>query len=119
VSKEQQELAKKFIAWFEKEEIQKKWITKPAGFTANTKILASAEFKNATPYNAPFAESLDALVDFWNVPVYGDLLPVVQKYVGEALDGKKSSKEALDAVAAEHDKLFKEAREQGLLPTGK
>ncbi len=109
VSKDQQELAKKFIAWFLKEENQKKWITKPAGFTANTVILESDEFKQATAYNAPFAESLDALQDFWNVPEYNKLLAVVQKYVGEALDGTKTAKEALDQIAEEHTQIMKDA----------
>src|SRR5205814_3652261 len=34
VSKDRQEEAKKFIAWFLKKENQEKWVTKPAGFTA-------------------------------------------------------------------------------------
>jgi multiple sugar transport system substrate-binding protein len=104
-----QELAKKFIAWFSTTEVQKKWITKPAGFTANMDILKSDEFRSAAPYNAAFADSLDQLQDFWNVPSYNKLLAVAQKYVGEALDGVKESKEALDAVAAEHEAILKEA----------
>ena len=108
-SKEQQELAKKFIAWFLQEKIQKKWITKPAGFTANTTVLGSEEFRKATPYNTPFAESLDSLQDFWNVPEYNKLLGVAQKYVGEALDGKKSAKEAMDQIAKEHTQIMKDA----------
>lgn len=112
----QQELAKKFIAWFLRKDIQLKWITKPAGFTANTAILNSDEFRKATPYNRAFAESLDHLVDFWNVPVYGELLAVVQKYVGEALDGVRPSKEALDKIAEEHEKIFQKARDAKELP---
>ena len=109
VSPAQQELAKKFIAWFLQTKIQGKWITKPAGFTANTDVLASEEFKNATTYNAPFAESLDYLRDFWNVPSYNELLAVAQRSVGEALDGAKSPKEALTTLAAEHERIFKDA----------
>jgi multiple sugar transport system substrate-binding protein len=113
-----QERARRFIAWFLKEPVQREWIRKPAGFTADKPILDGEEFRSATPYNRAFAESLDLLVDFWNVPVYGDLLAVVQQYVGEALDGKKSSKEALDAIAEEHEKIFERARADGLLPAG-
>jgi len=104
-----QELAKKFIAWFLKTDIQKKWITKPAGFTANTEILSSDEFKNATGYNAPFAGSLDYLQDFWNVPAYNELLAAAQRYIGEALDGAREPKEALGELAAEHERIFKDA----------
>ena len=104
-----QENAKKFIAWFLKTENQKKWITKPAGFTANVDILKSDAFRDAAPYNAAFADSLDNLQDFWNIPVYDKLLAVAQKYVGEALDDVKKPKEALDAIAKEHAQIFKDA----------
>ncbi len=103
------EKAKKFIAWFLKTEIQKKWITKPGGFTANTDVLKSGDFRKATPYNAPFADSLDAMQDFWNVPQYNELLAAAQKYIGEVLDGKQEAKQALDALAQEHDKIFQTA----------
>src|SRR5205085_476308 len=74
VPAQQQENAKKFIAWFCKTETQKKWITKEAGFTANVEVLKSDAFRKATPYNAAFANSLDHVRDFWNVPVYNELL---------------------------------------------
>ena len=109
VSPEQQERAKKFIAWFCKTDVQRKWITKPAGFTANTEILKGEEFRKASPYNAAFADSLDHLQDFWNVPAYNKLLASAQKYVGEALDGVKEPKEALDALTSEHEKILKDA----------
>ena len=106
---EQQQLAKDFIAWFLKRDVQEKWIKKEAGFTANSAILASAAFKEATPYNAPFAQSMTFIRDFWNVPVYNELLASAQQRLGEALDGVKSPKDALDAIADEHDRIFREA----------
>ncbi|MCZ6632385.1 MAG: extracellular solute-binding protein, partial [bacterium] len=106
---ERQEMAKKFIAWFLQTDIQKEWVKKDAGFTANTEILNSEAFKNMTPYNRSFAESLDFLQDFWNVPVYNELLAVSQRYLGEALDGVRPPKEALDLLAAEHEKIMQEA----------
>ena len=109
ISKEQQELAKQFIAWFEQVRVQKKWITFPGSFTANTELLASAEFAEAAPFNATFAASLDYLQDFWNVPVYNELLAVSQRYLGEALDGVKTPKEALDHIAEEHELIMLEA----------
>jgi len=109
VPESQQELAKKFIAWFLQKDVQKKWITKPAGFTANTDILNSEEFRTANPYNEPFAESLDYLEDFWNVPAYNELLAAVQRHVGEALDGACTPKEALDRLAGKHEAIFAEA----------
>lgn len=104
-----QELAKKFIAWFLQRKVQEKWITKPAGFTANTEILKSAAFRAQTPYNAPFADSIDTMQDFWNVPVYNELLNVTQKYIGMAIDGEMPTKEALGKLAQEKERILKEA----------
>ena len=105
----QQELAKKFIAWFLQLDTQKQWVQKPGGFTANAQILKSDDFKKASPYNAAFAESLDIAQDFWNLPVYNELIAATAQQLGEALDGKKSSKEALSEMAAEHEKILQQA----------
>jgi multiple sugar transport system substrate-binding protein len=109
IPKEQQELAKRFIAWFLKRETQEKWITKPAGFTANSEILKSAEFRAKTPYNAPFADSIDTMRDFWNVPVFNELLEATQRYVGQAVDGELPTMDALKQLAVEKERILKEA----------
>ena len=106
---QKQEWAKQFIAWFSQTAIQKKWIAYPGSFTANTELLASAEFAAAAPYNAAFAASLDYLQDFWNVPVYNELLAAAVRHLGAALDGTSASAEALDALAAEHEMILLEA----------
>jgi multiple sugar transport system substrate-binding protein len=106
---ERKELAKKFIAWFLKREVQEQWITKPAGFTANTEILASPAFRAQTPYNAPFADSIDTMRDFWNVPVFNELLNVTQKQLGKAIDGEVPVQQALDELAREKERILKEA----------
>lgn len=109
IPKEQQELSKRFIAWFMQRKVQEQWITKPAGFTANADILKSAEFRAKTPYNAPFADSVDAMQDFWNVPVFNELLTVTQRYVGMAVDGEMPTEEALRQLAIEKERILKEA----------
>jgi multiple sugar transport system substrate-binding protein len=109
IPKEQQELAKKFIAWFLKKETQEKWITKPAGFTANAEILASEAFRGKTKYNGPFADSVDAMQDFWNVPCYNELLAATQRYVGMAVDGEMPAAEAMKKLAEETERILKEA----------
>lgn len=109
VSPEQQQLAKKFIAWFLKRETQEKWITKPAGFTANTEILQSAAFRAKTPYNGPFADSVETMRDFWNVPVYNELLAATQRYIGMAVDGEMPTMDALRELAKEKERILREA----------
>lgn len=106
---EKQALARQFIAWFLQKDIQEVWITKDAGFTANTEILNSEAFKTASPYNRAFAESLDLLQDFWNVPVFNELLSASQQHIGEALDGLKSPEDALDDLAKAHQQIMIES----------
>ena len=112
IPEERKEMAKEFIAWFLQRETQEKWITKPAGFTANTEILSSDEFRALTPYNGPFADSIDGMRDFWNVPVFNELLSETQRYIGMAIDGEMPTAEALDALAEEKERIL---RENGLL----
>ena len=109
VPKESQDAAKRFIAWFLQKKTQEEWITKPAGFTANVDILKSAAFRSQTPYNAPFADSIDTMRDFWNVPCFNELLAVTQRYVGMAVDGEMPTMEALHKLAEEKERILKEA----------
>ena len=47
--------------------------------------------------------------DFWNVPVYNELLASAAQQLGEAIDGKKPSKDALTELAAEQQKILSQA----------
>jgi multiple sugar transport system substrate-binding protein len=106
---QRKEMAKKFIAWFLQRSTQEKWIEKPAGFTANIEILKSPDFRAQTPYNEPFADSIDSMRDFWNVPVFNELLNVTQKHLGQAIDGELPVQAALDQLAAEKERILREA----------
>jgi multiple sugar transport system substrate-binding protein len=106
----QQELAKKFIAWFEQPATQREWVQKPGGFTANQEILKGEQFRQASPYNAAFAQSLDIVQDFWNVPPYNELIASAAQRLGEVLDGKTPPKAALTALAQEHEQILEQAK---------
>lgn len=115
VAPQQQERAKRFIAWFLQQSVQEQWITKPAGFTAHAEILESEAFRAAAPYNAPFADSLPYLRDFWRLPVYNELLSVSQQYLGQALDGEIQPAAALQAIAEGHDRILTEYKRDAAL----
>jgi multiple sugar transport system substrate-binding protein len=102
-----QDDAKKYLAWFEKEDTQKKWVAL-GGLTANSKVAATDLFKHATPYNETFTASVPYLKDFYNSPNYSELLDSTQKELNEAVAGTKTPKEALDEIAKEHDKYLAE-----------
>ena len=63
-------------------------------------------FKKQTPYNAPFAEAIETMQDFWNVPVYNELLAATQKYIGMAVDGEMPTMEALHKLAEEKERTI-------------
>jgi multiple sugar transport system substrate-binding protein len=107
VPADRQENAKKFIAWFLKKSTQEQWVKKEAGFTANVEILNSDAFKKAQPYNAAFTPSLDAMQDFWNVPVYNELLSASQQALGEILDGADPAAK-LGELAKKHEGLLQQ-----------
>ena len=72
-TRKNQEEAYKFLEWFIKDEMQKKW-AELGGYTCSAAVLESEEFLNATPYNQAFAESMKIVKDFWAVPEFADML---------------------------------------------
>ena len=109
IAPERQEAAKAFIRWFAQENIQVEW-ARVGGYTCNINVLQSEEFLNATPYNAAFAETMTFVKDFWNIPVFGDLLLVAQTELGKYIvSGEGTAQEAMDNIATQHDAILREA----------
>jgi multiple sugar transport system substrate-binding protein len=101
------EEAFKFLQWFIKDETQKKW-AELGGYTCNKAVLESAEFQNATPYNKAFYDTMFKVKDFWAVPEYAELLTALNQRVYPAVvGGEGTSKETLDALAADWTAIFK------------
>ena len=104
----QQENAKKFLAWFQKEDTQRKW-GELGGLTANNKVSQLATYLETTPYNKVFADSVPYLKDFYNTPQYSELLQVSQDYLNQAVAGTMKPKEALDTVAKKQQAIMDES----------
>jgi multiple sugar transport system substrate-binding protein len=68
----------KFLEWFVRPEVQKKW-GELGGYTCDAKILASKEFREATPYNEAFYQSMQIVKDFWTIPEYAEMLTAANK----------------------------------------
>jgi multiple sugar transport system substrate-binding protein len=48
--------------------------------------------------------------DFYNIPVFGELLRIAQDEVGRyVIGGEGTAQEALDAVAAQHAEILRDA----------
>ena len=110
VSPERQAAALDFIKWFAQEEIQMEWALF-GGYTCNINVLNSAEFLEVAPFNAAFAETMQMVKDYWNIPIFAQLLEVTQRelsgyIVPETVDG--TAEEALTRMAEEHDKILRE-----------
>ncbi|MBA3845776.1 MAG: sugar ABC transporter substrate-binding protein [Planctomycetes bacterium] len=106
---EQQELAKKFIAWFLQTDQQKRWALNPGCFSANTEALKGDAFLKAAPFNQAFADSLPLLRDFYNLPEHAQLLESTQKNWNGAIVGTISPQAAMDAIAKDHETILRKA----------
>ncbi len=103
------EAALDFIRWFAQEDVQASWAAL-GGYTCNINVLESEAFLTQTPYNAAFAETMTFVKDFWNIPIFGQLLEPVQRYLhAYVVGGEGTSQEALDGIAFEHDEILVEA----------
>jgi multiple sugar transport system substrate-binding protein len=108
ISDERKQAAMDFLKWFAEEKNQAKW-AELGGYTCNANVLKTDAFLKAQPYNPAFAETMTFVKDFWNIPVYAQLLQVTQtdfhKFV---VEGQGTAKETMDDIATQHDKILKE-----------
>ncbi len=108
ISPERQQAARDFIRWFGQNDVQAKWATL-GGYSANKEVLASDEFLAVAPFNAAFAETMQIVKDFYNIPVYGELLRVAQDEMGRfVVGGEGTAQAALDAIAAKHAEILRD-----------
>jgi len=109
ISPERQEAAKDFIRWFAQEDTQAKW-AEFGGFTCNKKGLQTDAFLKQTPFSPAFAETMTFVMDFWNVPVYGELMEVTQRELSKFIvEGVGTAEETMNTIADEHDRILRDA----------
>lgn len=102
-----QEASLKFMAWFVREDVQRQW-AKLGGYTCNAKVLASDEFRKATPFNEAFQQSMNMAKDFWTVPEYAELLTAANKrWHPYIVSGKGSPEDANNGLAKDWEAIFK------------
>lgn len=103
---ERQQASLDFIEWFAQEEIQEEW-ARVGGYTCNKNVLASEEFLENTVYNRAFSESMQIVKDFWNIPVFGQMLEPVNRIMHPYIvDGQGTAQDVLDQIAAEHRQIL-------------
>jgi len=105
-SPERQKASMDFIKWFAQESVQKEW-AKVGGYTCNKAVLASDEFLKNTPYNQAFSDSMNMVKDFWNIPVFGEMLEPVDRILHPYIvEGTGDPKALLDQLAAEQHQIL-------------
>lgn len=101
------DLCFKFLEWFIREEVQKKW-AELGGLSCNIKVNESKAFLTGQPYNKVYMESMVMVKDFWAVPEYSELQEVynmnLNKYV---VMNQGTAKDALDATVSDWQKIFR------------
>jgi multiple sugar transport system substrate-binding protein len=108
VSPERQQAAMDFIKWFAQEDVQTQWAAL-GGYTCNSNVLQSDTFLNATPFNPAFAETMTFVKDFWNIPIYGELLTITQQELGQFVVGGEGEAQAImDSIAEQHNEILLE-----------
>ena len=105
-SKKQAE-SMKFLEWFIKDDTQKKW-AELGGYTCNTAVLQSEEFRKATPYNEAFYQTMFIVKDFWAVPEYAELLTQINNHVYPYIVSGEggSAQDVLNGVAKDWKETF-------------
>jgi multiple sugar transport system substrate-binding protein len=90
--------------------VQKKW-GELGGYTCDAKILASEEFRKATPYNEAFYESMQMVKDFWTIPEYADMLSTANKHWHAYIVANKggSAQDVQDALMKDWEAILKKA----------
>jgi len=109
IDETRQQASLDFITWFATEEIQQDWAAL-GGYTCNIAVLESAEFPEIAPYNAAFAETMTFVKDFSNIPEFGQLLEIAQRYLhAYVVGGEGTAAEAMTGMAEDMDEVLVEA----------
>ncbi len=107
-----QEAALKFLKWFVRPNVQKKWAAS-GGFSCHRAVLLAPGFRESTPFATVFLTAMRQVKDFWQEPVYAELLKQSQVRLHDyVVMDKGSAKEALDNLAKDWTKTFQAAGKQ-------
>jgi multiple sugar transport system substrate-binding protein len=108
-SPERQAASMDFLRWLAQDSVQAEWAAL-SGTTCNTSVLESEAFLSSSPINAAYAESLERVRDFWNVPVYDELLAISQKQLHNfVIERTDPAQKLVDNIAEFQTQILQEA----------
>jgi len=105
---DKRDAALQYIKWFAQPQVQQKWWDL-GGYSALKAVVQSPQFAKSAPFAPDFLKSMEMVKDFWAEPSYAELLLDMQKRVHDyVVADKGTSKEALDLLVKDWEKVFKE-----------
>jgi len=103
-----QDNALKYIKWFAKPEVQKKW-QELGGVSTAKAVLLDPDYPNSSPYAADFLVAMGQVQDFWQEPSYAELLQSMQKRIHDyVVADQGTAQEALDALVKDWTETFQD-----------
>jgi multiple sugar transport system substrate-binding protein len=100
--------ALQYIKWFADPAVQQKW-QDIGGSSAAKAVLNAPGYPKSSPFAQAFLDSMGMVVDFWAEPSYAQLMLSMQKRTHDfVVADKGTAKEALDALAGDWKKVFKD-----------
>lgn len=95
---DKQELALEYIKWFAQPDVQAKWWAL-GGYSCHKSVLEDPGFADTAPFAADFLKAMSGVQDFWQEPIYAELLLAMQQRVHDyVVAGKGTAQEALDKL---------------------
>jgi multiple sugar transport system substrate-binding protein len=103
-----QAAALEYIKWFSKLETQQEW-WKLGGYAVHNGVVNAPGFAESTPFAGEFLKAMGDVKDFWQEPVYAELLQASQKRFHDyVIADKGTAKEALDNLVKDWTKIFQD-----------
>ena len=100
--------ALEYIKWFAQPSVQARWWSL-GGYSAHNSVLNDPGFKDSQPFAGDFLVAMQDVQDFWQEPVYAELLLAMQKRLHDyVVAGQGTSKEALDKLIADWTEIFED-----------
>jgi multiple sugar transport system substrate-binding protein len=96
------------VKWWMSEEVQLDF-ARNGGESGLQSVMAKADYNSFRPWNRAHVELLKWQKDVWHVPEFFELLTQQQEEFDNAITGRKTAREALDAVAKFQQELLTEA----------
>lgn len=95
---DKQDLALEYLKWFAQPDVQAKWWSL-GGYSCHKAVLEDPGFADTAPYAADFLKAMSGVQDFWQEPIYAELLLAMQQRVHDyVVAGEGTAQEALDKL---------------------